>query len=218
MATLASIREALTRLKEEVQQALELAATNRRFSDAAELAALAHHLDQSPDPVATGEEAMRGAKAKRNGKRLEVAVSSQPAALGQEPKQDCEYPQFKSLNGSLVKVGWSSKSSCEYRHTVEANAVKHILGCISAAGKTSKFFRPEDVNRAHSANGQKSGSAIPDYQITAILGWLRNSGLVVKRGRTGYVLANPRTFITAAHTALAMLPADDLVNQRNEGA
>lgn len=214
MTSLTTIYVAINRLKDEIQKALQLAASSGRYSDAAQLAALALHLDQAPGGPSrktkpTHAVRMMQVPALPKGTKPSVVVAASP--------MQGEYPRFKSLDGSLVKVGWSSKVASEYRHTVERNALKHVLECVAAAGKSVKFFRPTDINRAHHDGGGEGTSGIPDYQINAVLAWLRSVGLVVKRGRSGYVLASPRTFLSAASAALSMLPADDFSTQSTKG-
>ncbi len=210
-----SIFAAVDRLKAEVQKALELAVASEQYSDTAQLAALALHLDRCPGVPSQKKKTAPVARMMGIGS---FPKSPEKAAVTSAATPASEYPRFRSLDGSLVKVGWSPKVASEYRHTVEGNALKHVLGCVAAVGKSAKVFRSADVNRAHLACCREGTSAIPDYQINATLTWLQSVGLVVKRGRSGYVLGNPRTFLSAANTALSMLPTDDCTTQNKEGS
>ena len=99
------------------------------------------------------------------------------------PKNE-KYPQFGRDEDRLVKVGWSKKNQKEYEHRVPKDIVLAFVQHLGANVVPNKVFDVESLLPARDT----SGNEIPAYQVYVTLAWLRDSGVVEKKGRDGYIL------------------------------
>ncbi len=84
----------------------------------------------------------------------------------------------------LVKVGWSKKSREEYEHKAPREVVDGMLDAIEGWGG-SGAFSVEELGVVRGVGGE----AAPSYQVYLVLGWLRDIGVLHRRGRANYELA-----------------------------
>lgn len=92
-----------------------------------------------------------------------------------------EFPKFETDGNRLIKTGWSKKARTTYEHRVErdiALSVSIYLASIPDRG----VFKMEDMLPIELADG----SGVPSYQAYLVLAWLRNLGLIERRGKDGY--------------------------------
>lgn len=125
-----------------------------------------------------------------------VAIPPRP-----RPKRKKEYPQFVRESGELVKIGWSKKNREEYEHRAKPSVREAVVGRIGELGPEG-LFQVDDIDPV----ADSSGSEVPSYQIYVCLAWLRWTGLVIKHGRQGYSVAEPRRFPKAAAEAWDAVP------------
>jgi len=101
-------------------------------------------------------------------------------------KAKSEYPKFVRDVDRLVKIGWSKKNRQEYEHRVPRGAVLAFLRHLSGNVEEAKVFDIEGLLPVQ--NG--AGEDIPGYQIYVVIAWLREAGLIEKKGRDGYFVRN----------------------------
>lgn len=95
-----------------------------------------------------------------------------------------KYPRFDRDNDRLVKVGWSKKSKKEYEHRVPKEAVISFVRHLGQSVSAGKLFDVEGLLPVLDA----SGNEVPAYQVYVTIAWLRDVGVLDKKGRDGYLL------------------------------
>jgi hypothetical protein len=100
-----------------------------------------------------------------------------------------KYPRFeRDDDARLIKVGWSKKAREEYEHRTPREAVAAFVSYLVSKVKVGSTFVVEDLAPVPDS----TGGEIPAYQVYMTLAWLRDLGLVQKKGRDGYVLRDSR--------------------------
>lgn len=94
------------------------------------------------------------------------------------------YPKFVRDEDRLVKIGWSKKNSREYEHRVPREAVLAFLHHLDGNVDEAKVFDIEGLLPVQ----DDAGEDIPGYQIYVVIAWLREAGVIEKKGRDGYVI------------------------------
>ena len=95
-----------------------------------------------------------------------------------------KYPKFVRDGDKLVKIGWSKKAREEYQHRAPWEAVAAFASHLNAEGHTGETFAVEDLLPVPDS----AGGEVPNYQVYLTLAWLRQAGVVSKKGRNGYLL------------------------------
>lgn len=95
-----------------------------------------------------------------------------------------QYPRFLRERDRLVKVAWSKKERAPYEHRAPRDVVDALVEAIQKHKGENKLFQASDIlplkNRMH--------EEYPSYQSYLALNWLRDVGVIRKKGREGYVL------------------------------
>lgn len=159
---------------------MEAGLKQQRYVDVAEVARLAAgvaRLLQKQDSTTSRPPAP---PLKRTRKRQ---VSGRQAARG--GKRETTYPRFERDGDKLVKVGWSKKNREAYEHRAPREAVIAFVRHLSSRVAAGEVFAMENVLPAPDVVG---GGELPAYQAYLTLAWLRQVGVVDKKGRDGYVL------------------------------
>jgi hypothetical protein len=79
---------------------------------------------------------------------------------------------------------WSKKSKKEYEHRVPKEIVLTFVRHLGQTIPAGTVFDVEGLLPVQDL----SGDEIPAYQVYVTLAWLRDAGVVEKKGRDGYVL------------------------------
>ncbi len=123
-------------------------------------------------------------------------TSHRPVAAKKPRKPD--YPQFFRSGDSLVKVGWSKSERAEYEHKCPKRVLDVLVSeCTRVAGPGKRFV----MDKLLPLRDPASGTELPGYQAYVALAFLRHAGLVEQHGRSGYSIANVKTFVTDAAVA-----------------
>lgn len=160
----------------------------QRYGELAELAAIADALARLSRGGLTGE-ATNALNTAPQARRLPAAPSTTARALAKgksiarnkPAKRD--YPRFERDGDKLIKVGWSKKSREEYEHRAPRAAVLAFAEHVGANTVKGKTFVIEELLPVHDAAGEE----LPGYQVYLALAWLRQVGVVEKKGRDGYL-------------------------------
>lgn len=107
------------------------------------------------------------------------------------------YPRFFRDGDRLVKVAWSKKERRTYEHRAPQEIVATLIEVIKKRKGEGKIFDADDILPLTNSNGEN----YPSYQSYLALAWLRDVGVVIKKGRDGYILKPG----TAQREALARL-------------
>ena len=94
------------------------------------------------------------------------------------------YPKFVRDEDRLVKIGWSKKNREEYEHRVPREAVLTLLRHLNGSVEEAKVFDIEGLLPVQDGTGED----VPGYQIYVVVAWLREAGVIEKKGRDGYFI------------------------------
>jgi hypothetical protein len=94
------------------------------------------------------------------------------------------YPRFLRDGESLVKIAWSKSKRKPYEHRAPKVILEELLTAIRKRKGEGKLFEAVHVLPLTNGNGEE----YPSYQPYLALTWLRQVGVIAKRGRSGYVL------------------------------
>ena len=186
MSTIQAARTLLRQAESSLRQLIEAALKDQRYGDVAEMAALADGLSRLVDPTSTRpapEERLASVPAASRSQ----AASSAPRRAKSTRKASTKrtgYPRFVREGDRLVKIGWSKKNKSEYEHRVPRSAVDAFLGKLTSAVKPGRVFEVEGLLPVT----DQAGEEVPAYQVYVTLAWLREIGVIAKKGRDGYVI------------------------------
>ena len=91
---------------------------------------------------------------------------------------------FLKDDSRLIKVGWSRKKKAEYLHRVPKEVVLAFAEHLEKSVSAQSLFEIESL---FPVSTESSGD-IPSYQIYVIVAWLREVGVIEKKGRDGYII------------------------------
>ena len=95
-----------------------------------------------------------------------------------------KYPQFLKDGDRLVKVAWSKKDRAPYEHRAPFSVVNALIAAVRETKGEGKVFQAIDVLPLMKPHGEE----YPSYQSYLALNWLREAGVISKKGREGYLL------------------------------
>ena len=95
-----------------------------------------------------------------------------------------KYPQFLKDGDRLVKVAWSKKDRAPYEHRAPYSVVNALIAAVRETKGEGKVFQAIDVLPLTNPHGEE----YPSYQSYLALNWLREAGVISKKGREGYLL------------------------------
>lgn len=186
MSTIQAARTLLRQTESSLRQLIEVALKEQRYGDVAEMAGLADGLSRLLDSTT----AIPGGDARPT--PVPVALRSQgegvatkrPKKTRRSSSKRTEYPRFARDGDRLVKIGWSKKNKSEYEHRVPRSAVDAFMGKLTSAVKSGQVFEVDSLLPVTDQNDEE----VPAYQIYVTLAWLRDIGVISKKGRDGYVI------------------------------
>jgi hypothetical protein len=97
-----------------------------------------------------------------------------------------EFPRFEVDGEKLVKIGWSKRDKRVYEHRAPREVVFLTFRVLASKVRPNSLFTMEQVLPVT----DEAGSEIPSYQAYLAIAWLRSVGVVQRRGKDGYTLAN----------------------------
>jgi hypothetical protein len=205
MSTIQAARTLLRQAESSLRQLIEAALKDQRYVDVAEMAALADGLSRLVDPTST-RPAPEGRLASIPAtSRSQSAATSAPKRSKSARKASTKrtgYPRFVREGDRLVKIGWSKKNKSEYEHRVPRSAVDAFLGKLTSAVKPGRVFEVEGLLPVT----DQAGEEVPAYQVYVTLAWLREIGVIAKKGRDGYVIEDAEATKSGAQDRWQELP------------
>jgi hypothetical protein len=115
--------------------------------------------------------------------------SKSPASERPSRGETTKYPRFVRAGDRLVKIGWSKRDRRAYEHRATRTAVLAVLDAVAAKIRPGKRFELDGIGEVSDATGK----AVPTYQVYLTLRWLRDLGIISKRGKSDYVLTRVAT-------------------------
>ena len=111
------------------------------------------------------------------------AAKAANSTVNTAPTEKTKYPFYEVGDDSICKVGWSKKSSEEYRHYAPMTAAKSLAGHIDKTQIPGHAWTVEELGCVVDS---EAGNELPSYQIYLAIGWMRFNGLLLKQGRSRY--------------------------------
>lgn len=189
------LREAESDLRDLIRKELQA----ERYAAIAEVAGLAEAVSElrtnisgpakSPrrlaaNPTAKGTIEPKPAKSSISDSKGDGAKPTSGSAASRPRRAKASpYPRFELGGDSLTKIGWSKKAKSEYQHTAPFDAVIGLANHIVHRTEPNRIWTVESLGEVTATDG---AATIPNYQIYLILAWMRDMGIVLKHGRSGY--------------------------------
>lgn len=204
MSTIQAARTLLRQTESTLRQLIEAALRDQRYVDVAEMAALADGLSRLVDPASARPvpEERHAPTPAESRSSAAVSVPKRSKSSRKTSTKRTGYPRFVRDGERLVKIGWSKKNKSEYEHRVPRSAVDAFLGKLTSAVKPGRVFEVEGLLPVT----DQAGEEVPAYQVYVTLAWLRNVGVVAKKGRDGYVIEDAEATKSGAQAQWQELP------------
>jgi hypothetical protein len=100
------------------------------------------------------------------------------------------YPRFELLDDNLFRYGWSKREKREYSHKVPRSVFDRVVAAMNKIRSTSKG--PYSAEAIIERINDGADEPVPNYQVYAVLGFLKAGNAIEQRGREGYLI--PGTF------------------------
>jgi hypothetical protein len=179
-----ALQDAESRLREIVAEAAEAG----DYAAVLKIATLARAINNlapvTPDPGADS---------------VTLKVSTRSKA---NPKKRKEYPVFGRRGEVLVRTSWSKADKREYEHKAPATVLASMISALSEVASDGRVFTTAELLPLRLADGNE----IPNYQVYAWIGFLKDVSVLDQHGRQGYSVADLATFRAAAENAFESLP------------
>ena len=196
--------QAVEAARNAVRKALASAVADEAFSEVSTLARTAEALAVIARELAQGVLPLDDQGRDSSQPDMPTA-SGQHASVRVPLARNVSYPQFLRDGDRLVKRAWSKKERAPYEHKAPREVVQALVESIRKRKGEGKLFQAADVMPLTNAKHED----YPSYQSYLALFWLREIGLIRRKGREGYVL-RPKTATTErlsqAWDALPILP------------
>jgi len=205
-----ALRESEQKLRADLQALLTEAVVAEAYADIATIARIANALSdlrqQLLSEIGDGEQELtQPATNSPGGDRRSLAEEQR--LRFRDPRRE-HYPQFLRDGDRLVKVAWSKKERGPYEHRAPRAVIQALVQAIQKNSGEGKLFQAAGVMPLKNAMREK----FPSYQSYLALSWLREVGVISKRGREGYMLKRR----AASAEKLARLWAELPVFESNE--
>jgi len=98
------------------------------------------------------------------------------------------YPRFELTDKALVRFGWSKKRREEYSHRVPKPVFDEIVALLDSmsSSETGPVMAEAVIERLQ----ERTEDGVPNYQVYAVLAFLRREGVIRQQGRDGYLLSD----------------------------
>jgi hypothetical protein len=130
----------------------------------------------------------RGGNERQQHRSSQTAVPSSGAATGFRGSRIPEYPRFELIDNSLYRYGWSKREKREYNHKAQKSAFDRVVTAMSKIGSANKGPQTAEVIIEQANEG--SDDPIPNYQVYAVLGFLKAKKVIEQQGREGYLVSD----------------------------
>jgi hypothetical protein len=125
-----------------------------------------------------------------------------------------QYPRFLREGDRLVKIAWSKRKHGPYEHKAPRAVIQALVNAVQRQIGEGKLFQAGTLLPLKDALHEE----YPSYQSYLALSWLRDVGVISKKGRDGYVL-KPNTAKTEQLERLWLeLPGEESDHVQSEQA
>jgi len=97
-----------------------------------------------------------------------------------------DYPKFKVIKDTLIRIGWSKKQRREYTHKAPRLVFERTNKAmvLLAQGGAGPFLAEQIIEQANNNESE----TIPSYQVYLVIGFLRMTECIKQVGRDGYII------------------------------
>ena len=169
MVTMQKAKQVLHDAEGALQNLISEASAEKRYSDVKEIAELADRVAQ----LIAG-----------NSNQLSVPVSK--PTIDQKSHEKNRYPKFCQDKDRLVKTGWSKTDRKEYKHHLPLEVVLAFLEHLNSSVSEAEVFDIDSLSSVKNAAGED----VPRYQVYVVVSWLKEAGVIKKKGREGYLICD----------------------------
>ena len=186
------VKEAYTVLlkaEEDIQMVLRQALSEQCYGDVAQIAALAENFKSLlQSEHAEDNQRNRVQPNQRNASSRRGRTHRKPVIYRASRVKE-SYPKFERDGEKLVKIGWSKKEKKIYEHRAPKEAVICFHKQLTNKKDPNTTFTMDEILPVPDTNGGE----VPSYQAYLALAWLRDCGLVRRKGRDGYIYTERST-------------------------
>jgi hypothetical protein len=191
MMELQEAADILARAERDLRALIERALAEQRYRDVVAIASIA---DKQAELLSTVEKGGAGEvptvssdPLQKAGRFVTRKTRNRAALAKEEPREasvrSADYPRFEREGDRLVKVGWSKKDRRTYEHRAARKAILAFVRGVNEKAADDKIFTMEELLPLTS-----NGEEVPTYQAYLALAWLRDLGVIERKGKSGYVL------------------------------
>jgi hypothetical protein len=153
--------------------------------------------DGDYDTVGRGREVALRVRALRSGQGgtvhqqqrwhpFQIAGPSSGPAKGARGSRSLEYPRFELIDNNLFRYGWSKREKREYSHKVPKSVFERIVIAMSKIRSFNKG--PHTAEAIIEQANEGADEPVPNYQVYAVLGFLKAENAIEQQGREGYLI------------------------------
>ena len=116
----------------------------------------------------------------------QLARSSWGVAKGHRGSRSPGYPRFELIDDNLIRYGWSKREKREYNHKVPKPVFERV---VTAMSKIRSFNKgPHTAEAIIEQANEGADEPVPNYQVYAVLGFLKAENAIEQQGREGYLI------------------------------
>ena len=202
MDTPQEIREILHGAERSLRTLMEACIKDQRYGDVAEVARAAERVSRLlSNGSLTGTHAAATTTRQSSARTTRRNNGGMGSGNGKSKRV---YPRFERDGDKLVKIGWSKKNKSTYEHRAPKEAVVSFVRHLTSSGAPGEVFAVDDLLPVPDV---ANDCEVPTYQVYLSLAWLRDAGVINKKGRDGYVLMAPNLDESEFGVLWAALPA-----------
>ncbi|MCI0722275.1 MAG: hypothetical protein L0338_25375 [Acidobacteria bacterium] len=187
MTHLENAQKLLIDTEETLRKFIESALARQCYGDVAGIARMADAILRAirEEHVAVTPQLPVAAVAPNNPDSIISAQATPKTSRKPRPAKP-EFPRFEVDGDKLVKIGWSKRDKRAYEHRAPRGVVFLTFNALASKVQPNSLFTMEQVLPVT----DEAGNQIPSYQAYLAIAWLRSVGVVQRRGKDGYTLAN----------------------------
>ena len=118
----------------------------------------------------------------------QIARSLWGAAKPPRGSRSPGYPRFELIDDNLFRYGWSKREKREYNHKVPKSMFERVVSAMTEIGAASKG--PHTAEAIIEQANEGADEPVPNYQVYAVLGFLKAANAIEQQGREGYLISD----------------------------
>lgn len=181
------------------------AASERDYSRASELLAIAQRVANAPHPTHFEKASTQSSKSVDQGVAVHTIsspVDNRVTRLHVKAGPGAGFPKFNRDGDTLIKIGWSKTDAAPYEHRSPRKILDKLVSRIAEVAVGHRLFTTDELLPLY----DDDASELPSYQCYLCLAWLVASGLIDRHGRQGYTVKESANFVRSVRLAWNALP------------